>query len=288
MKKMRLDYTAILFLLPAGVIYLSVIVFPVFYSLYLSMFTGSGIRDWTFVGIQNYTALWGDAIFLVSLKNTLLWMVLTLLVTTCLALALAVLLNKSFPGRTFFRGFFYFPSVVAMIAVAIIWRWIYNPSFGFINQLFHAVGINFSQQWTSQVSTALITCFIASQWQAVGQPMLLFLAGLQTVPADVLEAAVIDGAGSAKRFWLITIPLMKETFVIVLSTMMISALKVYDIVRGLTDGGPNNASQVLATYMYSQTFDYNNWGYGAAIACVMVVVMLVITVPYISFTSRKQ
>lgn len=288
MKTKRLDYTAILFLLPAGIVYLSVIVFPVFYSLYLSMFTGSGIRDWTFVGFQNYSALWDDAIFLVSLKNTILWMVLTLAVTTCLALALAVLLNKSFPGRTFFRGFFYFPSVVAMIAVAIIWRWIYNPSFGFINQLFHVVGINFSQQWTSQISTALITCFIASQWQAIGQPMLLFLAGLQTVPADVLEAAVIDGAGSAKRFWLITIPLMKETFVIVLSTLMISALKVYDIVRGLTDGGPNNASQVLATYMYSQTFDYNNWGYGAAIACVMVVIMLVITVPYISFTSRKQ
>ena len=288
MKTKRFDYTAILFLLPAGIVYLSVIVFPVFYSLYLSMFTGSGIRDWTFVGFQNYTALWDDAIFLVSLKNTLLWMVLTLAVTTCLALALAVLLNKSFPGRTFFRGFFYFPSVVAMIAVAIIWRWIYNPNFGFINQLFHAIGLPFSQQWTSQVSTALITCFVAAQWQAVGQPMLLFLAGLQTVPVDVLEAAVIDGAGNAKRFWLITIPLMKETFVIVLSTLMISALKVYDIVRGLTDGGPNNASQVLATYMYSQTFDYNNWGYGAAIACVMVVIMVVITVPYISFTSRKQ
>jgi len=284
----RTDLAAILFLLPAAVIYLSVIIFPVCYSFYLSLFTGSGIREWTFSGFDNYIKLFSDRIFLVSLKNTVIWILLTLVVTTSISLALAVLLNKKFIGRTFFRGFFFFPWVVAPIAVAIIWRWIYNPTFGFINQFFSAIGVNFSQTWTSNTKTALFTCFVASQWQAIGQPMILFLAGLQMVPNDVLEAATIDGASGPVRFFRVTIPLMKETFIIVISTLIIGAMKVYDIVRGLTDGGPHNASEVLATYMFSQTFEYNNWGYGTAIACVMVIVMLLVVVPYMVFTARKQ
>ncbi len=283
----RINLAAILFLLPASVIYLSVIVFPVGYSFFLSLFTGSGINNWTFVGFQNYIKLFSDSIFIISLRNTIIWIVLTLVVTTSLSLGLAVLLNNNFKGRTFFRGFFYFPCVIAPIAVAIIWRWIYNPDYGFINQFFLALGINFSQSWTSGTSTSLIACFIASQWQAVGQPMLLFLAGLQMVPADVLEAATIDGASSRLKFFRITVPLMKETFIIVTSTLVIGSMKVYDIVKGLTNGGPNNSSEVLGTYMFSQTFQYNNWGYGTAISTLMVILMLFIIVPYMMYTAKK-
>jgi raffinose/stachyose/melibiose transport system permease protein len=284
----KTDTAAILFLLPAAIIYLSVIIFPVCYSFYLSLFTGSGIKDWVFSGFENYVKLFSDQVFFVSLKNTVIWIVLTLVITISISLTLAVQLNKRFMGRTFFRGFFFFPWVVAPIAVAIIWRWIYNPTFGFINQFFSTIGINFSQTWTSDTNTALLTCFVASQWQAIGQPMILFLAGLQMVPTDVLEAATIDGASGPVRFFRVTVPLMKETFIIVISTLIISAMKVYDIVRGLTDGGPHNASEVLATYMYSQTFDYNNWGYGTAIACVMVILMLFVVVPYMMFTAKKR
>jgi len=288
MNKSKTEPAALLFLFPATVVYLTVIVFPVGYSLYLSLFSGSGIRNWTFCGLQNYVSLFSDQVFLISLRNSVIWMLLTLVVTTGISLLLAVLLNKPFPGRTFFRGFFYFPSVVALIAVAIIWRWIYNPNFGFINQLLFSFGATTGQTWTSQSSSSLLACFAAAQWQAIGQPMILFLAGLQTIPGDVLEAATIDGATGFKRFFMVTFPLLKETTVIVVSTLMIGALKVYDIIRGLTDGGPNNASQVLATYMYSQTFDYNHWGYGAAIACFMVIMMVFIVVPYVKFTSRNQ
>ena len=289
MKNRKLtESSAYLFLMPATIIYLSVIVFPVCYSLYLSMFTGSGIKSWTFTGFANYIQLFSDRIFLTALKNNIIWIVLTLVVTTSISLGLAVLLNKRFAGRTFFRGFFYFPCVVAPIAVAIIWRWIYNPSFGFINQFFSILGVHFSQAWTSDTKTSLLTCFVAAQWQAIGQPMILFLAGLQTVSPDVLEASMIDGATGAQRFFRVTVPLMKETFVIVISTLLISAMKVYDIVAGLTDGGPNDSSQVLSTYMFSQTFEYNNWGYGTAIAVLMVVLMLFIIVPYVIYNARKQ
>ena len=204
------------------------------------------------------------------------------------ALALAVLLNHKFRGRTFFRAFFYFPCVVAGIAVALIWRWIYNPNIGFINEFFRAIGVDFSQTWISSEKTALIALFVAALWQAIGQPMILFLAGLQAVSVDVLEAASIDGANAVQKFFRVTLPLMRDTFIMVIAILVISAMKVYDIVKGLTDGGPNNATQMLSTYMYSQAFDYNNVGYGTTIAIVMVLIMLIVIIPYLSFTTKNN
>ena len=277
------------FLIPAAVIYLSVIVVPVFYSLYISLFKWNGVTEKVFVGLNNYKTLFtSDATFLIALKNNLIWILLTVCVTMTVSLAFAVLLNKQFRGRTFFRAIFYFPCVIAPIAVAIIWRWIYNPQIGFINQFFKALGINFKQTWISDPKVSLYAIFFAALWQGIGQPMILFLAGLQSVSVDVLEAATIDGAGPVRKFFSITCPLMKETFVMVLATLITAAMKVFDVVQGLTGGGPNNSTQMLATYMYSQTFQYNNVGMGTAIACVMVVMMMVVIVPYISFTAKDK
>ena len=276
-------------MLPAAIIYLSVIVIPVFYSLYISLFKWNGIGEMSFVGLDNYVNLFsGDKTFRTALVNNLIWIVLTIVVTMTVSLAFAVILNKKFKGRTFFRGFFYFPCVIAPIAVAIIWRWIYNPNIGFINQFFQAIGIDFSQQWISNPDTSLYAVFIAALWQAIGQPMILFLAGLQAISPDVLEAATIDGAGGVKRFFYITLPLLKDTFVIVIATLITAALKVYDVVQGLTGGGPNDATQMLSTYMYSQVFQYNNVGYGTAVACIMVIMMMVVIVPYVSFTAKED
>ena len=129
---------------------------------------------------------------------------------------------------------------------------------------------------------------VAAVWQGIGQPMILFLAGLQSVSTDVLEAATIDGAGPIKKFFRITVPLMKETFVMVIATLITAAMKVYDIVQGLTGGGPNNSTQMLATYMYSQTFQYNNVGMGTAVACVMFAMMMIVIVPYVAFTAKEK
>lgn len=285
----KTEKSAWLFMLPAAIIYLSVIVIPVFYSLYISLFKWNGIGEMSFVGLDNYVNLFSsDKTFRTALVNNLIWIVLTIVVTMTVSLAFAVILNKKFRGRTFFRGFFYFPCVIAPIAVAIIWRWIYNPNIGFINQFFQAIGLDFSQQWISNPDTSLYAVFIASLWQAIGQPMILFLAGLQAISPDVLEAATIDGAGGVKRFFYITLPLLKDTFVIVIATLITAALKVYDVVQGLTGGGPNDATQMLSTYMYSQVFQYNNVGYGTAVACIMVIMMMVVIVPYVSFTAKED
>lgn len=288
-KKAKIDVGAYFFLLPAAIIYLSVIVVPVFYSFYISLFKWNGIGAKEFVGIKNYLSLFGqDKVFLIAIKNNLIWIALTIFITMSVSLGFAVILNKKFAGRTFFRGFFYFPCVIAPIAVSIIWRWIYNPNIGFINQFFQEIGIEFKQNWISDPKVSLYAIFLAALWQAIGQPMILFLAGLQAVSPDVLEAATIDGADGMKKFFLITVPLLKETFVIVLATLIVAAMKVYDVVQGLTGGGPNNATQMLSTYMYSQTFQYNNVGMGTAIACIMVIIMMVVIVPYIMFTAKED
>lgn len=285
----KTDKCAFLFLLPAAVIYLSVIVVPVFYSLAISLFKWNGIGTMQFVGLQNYVELFSrDGVFHTAIINNLIWILLTVFITMTVALAFAVILSRQFKGRTFFRGFFYFPCVIAPIAVAIIWRWIYNPNIGFINEFLKLLGITYSQRWISDPKVSLYTVFAAALWQAVGQPMILFLAGLQAIPTDIIEAATIDGAGGVKKFFWITIPLLKDTFVIVLATLIVAAMKVYDIVQGLTGGGPNNATQMMSTYMYSQVFQYNNVGYGTAVACIMVLMMLVVIVPYISFTAKEN
>lgn len=288
MKKNKVNAAPYLFMLPALIIYLSVIIFPVFYSLLISFKSGTGIGNMEFVGLKNYSQLIHDDVFWMSFRHTIIWIVLTVVLTMTVSLMLAVLMNQKFAGRTFFRAFFYFPSVISAIAVAIIWRWIYNPQIGFINQFAKLLGLDFTQTWISTPKTALIALFIASLWQAIGQPMILFLAGLGGISPDVLEASDIDGANAVQKFFRITIPLMKDTFVMVISTLLIAAMKVYDIVKGLTDGGPNNATQVLASYMYNQVFQYNNVGYGTAIAIVMVLMMLVVIIPYMSFTAKKE
>lgn len=281
--------TSYAFILPALIIYLSVIVAPVLYSVVISLHKWNGVAPMEFVGLGNFINLFtNDKTFLIALKNNLLWIVMTIVITMSVALGFAVLLNNKFRGRTVFRALFYFPCVVAPIAVAIIWRWIYNPNIGFINQFFKLLGINFKQTWISNPKVSIYAVFAASLWQGIGSPMLLFMAGLAAVPSEILEAAWVDGASPVKRFFLVTVPLLKNTFVIVIANLITAAMKVYDIVAGLTDGGPNNSTQMLGTYMYSQTFQYNNVGMGTAVAVVMVLMMLVVIVPYVSFTAKER
>lgn len=288
MKKNK-EGSGFIFMIPALIIYLSVIVIPVFYSMYISFFKWNGVAEMEFVGLKNYITLFtNDPVFLTALKNNMIWIILTICVTMTVSLMFAVLLNKQFRGRTVFRGLFYFPAVVAPVAIAVIWRFIYNPQIGFINQFCKALGINFKQTWTSNPKTAIFAVFFASLWAGIGQPMILFLAGLQGVSPDVLEAATIDGAGPVKKFFLVTIPLMKQTFVMVSATLITAAMKVYDIVAALTNGGPNNSTEMLATYMYAQTFQYNNVGMGTTVAVLMVLMMLVVIIPFVKFTASEN
>ncbi len=279
-----------LFILPAFVIFSAVVVIPTVYSLYLSFFSWKGVGAKEFVGLKNYINLFTvDPVFLTALRNNLIWIVLNVVFTVSVSLLLAVALSKSFKGRVVYRAIFYIPYMLSLVVVGVIWKWMYNPNMGFINEIFDVAGLGgLKQNWLSTPKIALYCVFIAALWQGVGQPMVLFLAGLQTIPVSLTEAARIDGAGSVKAFFYITLPMLKETFVIVLATLIIAAMKVYDIIKVMTGGGPINATETLASYMYSQTFSYSNFGKGSAIASVMLLMMVFIIVPYVMYTARDE
>ena len=279
-----------LFLFPALFIYIIVVVFPTVYSLFLSFCDWNGLGAKKFVGLKNYIQLFtSDSVFYTALRNNIIWIILTICLTVLLALLLALVLNRGFRGRIVYRAIFYFPYMLSWIIVGIIWKWMYNPNFGLINQVLGMVGLDsLKGAYLSNTKMALYCVFIAALWQGLGQPMLYFLAGLQTLPNDILEAAKIDGAGKFNLFFRVIVPMLKETFVIVLATQIIASMKVYDIVYVMTDGGPANSTQTLATYMYNQTFTYSNLGVGSAIATVMVLIMMVVIVPYVAFSTKDE
>ena len=278
-----------LFLLPALVVYLAVIVFPAISSLYYSLFKWNGIGPKKFVGLKNYIQLFtSDSKFRAALVNNLLWLLMTVTITVGLALLFALLINKKFRGRTLLRGVLYFPYILSGIVVGIIWRWIYDPTLGLVNSVLLVLGKEeWAFSWLSNPKTALVAVFAAACWMYVGSPMVLFLAGLQSIPSELSEAARIDGANRFQVFWNITIPLLKETFVIVFATQIVNSLKVYDLIYTMTAGGPANATTTLALYMTKQTFSYGNVGMGAAVSMVMVIIMMVVIIPYVSFTAKR-
>lgn len=287
---MKEKLKAFSFLAPALLIYIIIIVFPGIYSVVLSLFEWNGVAEKRFVGLANYVKLFtNDDIFRIALKNNVIWIVLTVCITVVLALILALVLNGKFTGRIVYRSIFYFPYMLSWIVIGIIWKWMYNPNFGMINTFLGAVGLDsLKGSYLSNPKIALYCIFAAALWQGLGQPMLYFLAGLQTMSSDVLEAARIDGAGKINLFIRIIVPMLKETFVIVLATQIIASMKVYDIIYVMTNSGPANSTQTLATYMYNQTFSYNNLGMGSTVATIMVIIMMFIIVPYVIFSTKED
>ncbi len=283
------NLTPYYFLAPALIWYLLFLVYPMLSSLYISFFKWDGLSpSKTFVGLANYYRIFfEDDVARLALVNNIIWTVASLVIPTAFGLALALALNRQLRGITIFRTIFYMPGVLPLVAVGLIWSWMYNPHFGAINTVLDAVGLDFlSRGWLSDYQTAFGATFLTNVWAHVGFPMILYLAGLQGIPSDYYEAAALDGANAWQRFWYVTLPGLAETHVIVLSLAVINAFKVFDIIYTMTYGGPGRATQVLGTWMYFQSFQYYNAGYGSAIAWVMAIIVLVMAVPYIRRMSR--
>ncbi|ANY66757.1 ABC transporter permease [Paenibacillus sp. BIHB 4019] len=280
-----------LFVFPALFIYVAIIFIPTLYTLYLSFFNWNGVAPVkTFVGLSNYTdLLLHDSVFPRAVANNLLWTLGSLTIIMGIGLMLAILLNQKLKGRIVFRGIFYFPYVLSGVIVATIWTWMYNPMQGLFNKALELVGLgSWAQAWLAEPKFALYAVFVAAVWNGVGQPMVLFLAGLQTISQDPYEAATIDGAKPRQMFWFITVPLLRETFVIVIAITMVSSMKVYDLIYAMTGGGPAESTHVLASWMYIQTFKFANIGTGSAISMFLVLISLIIIIPYVYYTTKKS
>jgi raffinose/stachyose/melibiose transport system permease protein len=283
---------ALPYLIPALVLYGWFLLFPMLDAVRLSFFEWSGFRteEPVWVGLDNYVRLFTeDAVFWTALRNSVVWVVLSIIVPTSIALLLALGLNRKMVGRNLMRAVFYIPAVFASITVAAMWRWIYNPTLGFVNQFLEGVGLgNWAQSWLGDPQFALGSIFVASIWQGVGFSMVLFLAGLQTVPQELTEAAKLDGAGAWQRFKAVTVPALRPTTVVVVILTIINALKVFDLVVGMTGGGPAQSTQVLALWSYTQSFTNHQFGMGGAVATVLLVVTLALVIPYMAWSMKGE
>ena len=272
-----------LYLIPGIIAFTVVIIIPFVMNLYYSLTKWKGgAAKKKFVGIQNYLDLAHDAAFWQSFKNSL-WMIVSMvIIPTLIGLLLASVLfdyvGKHFNGRvaSFLRATYYLPQILPVSVAGILWNWILNAQTGALNQLLRNLGITDPPNWLGSTTTALPSVMVVLIWIQIGYPTVIFMSALQRVDPALYEAAEIDGAGWWQRFRAITIAQIKpETFVIVL-TCTIAALKVFAPIYVLTRGGPESSTLVPSYYSYLNFFDKSKVGYGAAIATVLTVVIMIV------------
>lgn len=276
------NLTPYLFLLPAIIVMLVFVYLPVVQNFYYSLFRWSSIDpNWKFIGINNYLRILGDDIVPLSLKNNVLYAVISVLFQVFLALVLASLIESRIlrPGAvTFFRNSLFIPSVLAITVVGVTWQLIYRPDTGLLNQALRALGLDsLTRTWLGEESTAMMSIIMVSQWQWVGYVMILFIVAIQAIPEELFESARIDGANGWQQFFHITVPMVRETTLVMTTITVIGAFKVFDIVWVMTAGGPNHASEVLGNYLYRVGFRNDEMGYASALASLLFVITFLLT-----------
>ncbi|MDB5549223.1 MAG: transporter, permease protein [Tardiphaga sp.] len=278
-------------LAPALLIYAVFALYPLIDVFVLSFQKWNGlapVRE--FVGLENYRfILSDDPVFWQALRNTVIWTILAVLVPPLIGFILALALNQNLPGRTALRAVFYLPVVIAPIAVATMWKWMYDPFFGLFNGLLNTFGLEFLiADWLGDRRIALYSIFVGYIWQHVGFSMILFLAGLQGVQDTLIEAARIDGAGRLQVFRYVTLPAMRTSITVVLVLSLIQSLRAFDIVYGMTLGGPAQSTQMLALWAYTQSMQIHDFGKGSAVAVVLLLMTIAIVIPYMIWRSRVE
>lgn len=280
-------FSAMLFLSPTLVIFTAFILFPVFFSFYLSfhkwnMFGG----ETTFIGFDNYTRMFRNPEFWQVLKNTAIYTIGTIPLNMALSLWVASILNKKIIGKKFLRTAFFAPVIISPVAAALIWRWLYDPNYGLINYLIAKLGFS-PINWLNEPTAAMFALIIVGVWKTFGVNMILFSAGLQGIPESYYEAAELDGAGRWDKFWKITVPLLSPTTFFIMIMSMISSFQVFDIVYILTSGGPLGSTKVLVFYVYEYAFKFFEMGYSSAISYFLFAVLFVLTMLQIRYMKNR-
>jgi multiple sugar transport system permease protein len=266
-----------LFLLPNIIGFLVFSSIPVLATFTISLMDWDLIRAPRFVGLDNYVKLLtDDAVFRKVLFNTGYYVIGTVPAGIVLSLLLALAMNANVKGIAFFRVIFFIPVISASVAVAVMWRWLYNTDFGLINLALTSIGLK-GVPWLSSTAWAMPAVILMAIWKSLGYNMVIFLAGLQSIPVHLHEAAAIDGANSVQRFRHITLPLLAPTTFFVLVISVISSFQVFDLAFVLTKGGPGDATNTMVMYIYNQAFQFFHMGYAASIAWVLFGIIFAIT-----------
>lgn len=279
-----------LFLLPAIILFLLFVVYPIFQSIYYSMFNWKGFGPAVdFVGLNNFKNILNDRVFMIALRNGFLIIALSLFVQLPLSLMLAVLVGRDLPGRVFFRAVFFLPYVLSEVIAALMWLFILNPDpdRGFINAVIVFFGGK-PQPWLGDTNLVLIAIFAALTWKYFGYHMLLFMTGLQNIPSEIEEAGRVDGANAIQNFFLITLPLLSSTIRTSVYISVLGSLQQFIMVWIMSKGGPVNASETMATYMYRFGFVRFQLGYGSAVAIYMFLICLIFSLIYLQLTRKPD
>jgi multiple sugar transport system permease protein len=258
---------------------------PVIAGFVLSFFRWDIITSPVFIGSGNYQELASDDLFWKALRNTVYYVVGSIPPAIALALLLALALNQPLRGRAIFRTAFFLPVVSSTVAVAVLWGWMFNTQIGLFNHLLSFVGIP-RVPWITSETWAMPAVIIMSVWKGLGYNMILFLAGLQGVPEEYYEAAKIDGAGSLRRFWDITLPLLSPTTFLIVILSVISSFQVFEQTYILTGGGPSNSTLTLVLMIFYRGFQDFRMGYASAIAYVLFTIVFMVTLIQWRFQKR--
>jgi raffinose/stachyose/melibiose transport system permease protein len=278
-----------LFLLPGLALYLVFVLLPIGQGAWYSLFKWNGLQPLTnFIGIDNYTKALGTRLFVDSVWHNALIIILSLTIQIPFSLTLAVYLNARFPGRGLLRLIFFLPYVISEVITAIMFYLLLQPD-GAVNSVLRWAGLGaFTQDWFGDLSLVMLTMFVVITWKYFGFHMILLLAGLQTIPHELSEAALIDGAGRWQAFRYVTLPLLGPTLRVSIFLSIIGALQLFDIVWATTRGGPLHASDTMATYMYDFGFQRQQMGYGSAVAVILFSLCLVFALLYQRFVLRRD
>ncbi len=279
-----------LFLLPALALFVLLVLVPIALAAYTSAFRWNGLGPPTdFVGLGNYTRLLRDEVFVGDLRRGLILVVLSVTVQLPLALALAMLLNQRLPGRALYRLLFFAPYVLSEVITGVLFTMVFSPNHGLVNGALGLVGLgDLGTTWLADRSIVLYSVFFVITWKYFGFHMILYLAGRQTIPAELIEAATIDGGSPWQVFRHVTLPLLGPTIRISVFLSVIGAVQLFDLVWVLTGGGPVNASETMAVTMFQTGFRRTEVGYASAISVAMFVISLVFALGYQRFVMRRD
>ncbi len=262
-------------------------VYPIVQSIYMSFTKTGAFNRSTWNGITNYVELIGDKTFWQSLKNTLVYVIMTVPVGILLSIVMAGLLNSKIKGTSFYRTVYFLPSVTMAAAISLVWRWIYNGDYGLLNVILGFLGIK-GVSWLTNPNTVMIAIGIVGIWCSCGYNTIILLAGLQGISSNYYEAAAIDGAGPWYVFWKITFPLLSPTIFFVMVTSLINGLKTFDMVYMMvpTSSPVYKEAQTVVMYFYRNAFEYGDKGYASSIAVVMFALIMLITVFQMKFQKK--
>jgi len=264
-------------ILPALLLYLFFVVVPVFWSAYYGFFDWKGIGAAKFIGFANYAEVIKDPIFWLGFKNNMLIVAASVFGQVPIAMILALLLTRTSLFQRMIRASVFMPMVLSSVVVGIIWSYIYHPQIGILNFLLDATGLEtLKKAWLSEPSVSMYAIMIPIIWNYIGPYMIIFIAALQNIPSEINDAAQIDGVGSTRKLFQITLPMIWDTIKVVVVLCISGSLKAFDLIYVMTGGGPAHTTEVLASYMYNSTFNVYRFGYGSAISTSIIILSLLL------------